>query len=162
MLITIPGIAITMTAESSLRSFRNAHHDHFGIAITVPRNPQFESTPSKEYWVEKIRRNVFRDCSATDFLVSQGWTVLRFWESDVLKNLDGCVSTCLGAIQSKADSDPFWIIPSRTFAEFFAGIGLMRMGLERQGWRSEFANDNDPKKLEMYRAHPEMRPSRLS
>jgi hypothetical protein len=39
MLITIPGIAITMTAESLLRSFRNAHHDHFGIAITVPRNP---------------------------------------------------------------------------------------------------------------------------
>lgn len=29
-----------MTAESLLRSFRNAHHDHFGIAITVPRNPQ--------------------------------------------------------------------------------------------------------------------------
>jgi len=123
---------------------------------------QFESTPSKEYWVEKIRRNVFRDCSATDFLVSQGWTVLRFWESDVLKNLGACVNTCLDAIQSKVDADPFWIIPSRTFAEFFAGIGLMRMGLERQGWRSEFANDNDPKKLEVYTAHPEMRPSRLS
>jgi DNA (cytosine-5)-methyltransferase 1 len=37
-----------------------------------------------------------------------------------------------------------------TFAEFFAGIGLMRLGLERAGWRVAFANDIDPKKLEMY------------
>lgn len=37
------------------------------------------------------------------------------------------------------------------FAEFFAGIGLVRMGLERSGWTCEFANDIDPKKLEMYR-----------
>jgi len=39
MIITIPGIVITMIPESLLRSFRNAHHDHFGIAITLPRNP---------------------------------------------------------------------------------------------------------------------------
>lgn len=37
------------------------------------------------------------------------------------------------------------------FAEFFAGIGLVRMGLERSGWECAFANDIDPKKLEMYR-----------
>ncbi len=37
------------------------------------------------------------------------------------------------------------------FAEFFAGIGLMRLGLQRAGWRTAFANDIDPKKLEMYR-----------
>ena len=38
------------------------------------------------------------------------------------------------------------------FAEFFAGIGLMRLGLERAGWQIKFANDLDPKKLEMYKA----------
>jgi DNA (cytosine-5)-methyltransferase 1 len=37
------------------------------------------------------------------------------------------------------------------FAEFFAGIGLMRMGLEKSGWTCAFANDIDPKKFEMYR-----------
>lgn len=36
-------------------------------------------------------------------------------------------------------------------AEFFAGIGLVRLALERQGWRVVFANDIDPKKAEMYR-----------
>lgn len=40
---------------------------------------------------------------------------------------------------------------SPRFAEFFAGIGLMRLGLERAGWTIAFANDIDPKKLEMYR-----------
>ncbi len=39
-IITIPGIAITMTPESLLRSSRNGHHDHVGIAITMARNPQ--------------------------------------------------------------------------------------------------------------------------
>jgi len=31
----------------------------------------------------------------------------------------------------------------KTVAEFFAGIGLMRIGLEKGGWRIAFANDID-------------------
>ena len=42
---------------------------------------------------------------------------------------------------------------SNTVAEFFAGIGLMRMGLERHGWRVAFANDIDPMKQVMYSRH---------
>lgn len=37
------------------------------------------------------------------------------------------------------------------FAEFFAGIGLMRLGLERAGWTVRFANDIDADKWKMYR-----------
>ncbi len=37
-----------------------------------------------------------------------------------------------------------------TFAEFFAGIGLMRMGLEQKGWRIAFANDISEDKYAMY------------
>ncbi len=36
-------------------------------------------------------------------------------------------------------------------AEFFAGIGLMRMGLEREGWATAWANDIEEKKWQMYR-----------
>ncbi len=39
------------------------------------------------------------------------------------------------------------------FAEFFAGIGLVRMGLESSGWRVAYANDIDPEKYAMYDAH---------
>ncbi len=40
-----------------------------------------------------------------------------------------------------------------TVAEFFAGIGLMRLGLERAGWRTTFANDIDPRKKAIYDGH---------
>lgn len=32
----------------------------------------------------------------------------------------------------------------KTVAEFFAGIGLMRSGIEEAGWKVIFANDIDP------------------
>lgn len=37
-------------------------------------------------------------------------------------------------------------------AEYFAGIGLVRMGLQAAGWQVVFANDISPKKQEMYQA----------
>jgi len=43
--------------------------------------------------------------------------------------------------------------PNKTFAEFFAGIGLMRLGLEKEGWSIAFANDIAAEKYEMYSAH---------
>src|SRR5256886_4951457 len=44
-------------------------------------------------------------------------------------------------------------LAGKTFAEFFAGIGLMRLGLEKEGWKIAFANDFDPQKEKMYRAN---------
>jgi DNA (cytosine-5)-methyltransferase 1 len=41
----------------------------------------------------------------------------------------------------------------KTIAEFFAGIGLMRIGLENAGWQISFANDLDEDKWQMYRDH---------
>jgi DNA (cytosine-5)-methyltransferase 1 len=41
----------------------------------------------------------------------------------------------------------------KTVAEFFAGIGLMRIGLENGGWGIAFANDIDHDKWEMYKDH---------
>jgi DNA (cytosine-5)-methyltransferase 1 len=38
------------------------------------------------------------------------------------------------------------------FFEFFAGIGLVHMGLTGSGWKCRYANDFDPDKYEMYRA----------
>jgi DNA (cytosine-5)-methyltransferase 1 len=45
------------------------------------------------------------------------------------------------------------MIPHKTVAEFFAGIGLMRLGLERAGWKTIWANDNDPAKKLIYEHH---------
>lgn len=43
--------------------------------------------------------------------------------------------------------------PVLTAAEYFAGMGLMRLGLEEAGWETVFANDIDAGKLRMYRDH---------
>jgi len=54
-------------------------------------------------------------------------------------------------------SDPILDLISNTegmrFAEFFAGIGLMRMGLEQEGWSVAYANDIDNLKKDMYVSH---------
>lgn len=42
---------------------------------------------------------------------------------------------------------------SLSFAEFFAGIGLVRLGLERAGWAVAYANDIDSVKRDQYDAH---------
>ncbi len=42
---------------------------------------------------------------------------------------------------------------SLTCAEYFAGIGLVRLGLEKVGWNVVFANDWAKDKFEMYSAH---------
>ncbi len=44
-------------------------------------------------------------------------------------------------------------MPSLTVAEYFAGIGLMRLGLDQGGWSTVFANDIEGKKKEMYCHH---------
>ena len=114
---------------------------------------QFQRTQTKEYWLQKIRRNMRRDCAVTSNLLSNGWTILRFWESDIKRNLEKCVALTVNVTKRQARPDPLALLPSRTFAEFFAGIGLMRLGLENQGWTIAFANDIDAAKHEMYAAN---------
>lgn len=41
----------------------------------------------------------------------------------------------------------------KTFAEFFAGIGLVHLGLSRGNWKCVYANDIEPKKKQMYEGH---------
>jgi len=45
---------------------------------------QFPNNTS--WWTEKISRTIARDRTVTDLLTSQGWVVLRYWESDVLSD----------------------------------------------------------------------------
>ena len=41
----------------------------------------------------------------------------------------------------------------KTVADFFAGIGLVQIGLERQGWSTVYSLDYSEEKKEMYSAH---------
>lgn len=44
-----------------------------------------------EFWQNKISGNIKRDREITEKLISAGWRVLRFWESEIRANLEACV-----------------------------------------------------------------------
>lgn len=114
---------------------------------------QFEHVQGREYWTAKIRRTMERDRNNTAALVRQGWRVLRVWESQLIADLPNYVELAAQAPRAASESSALGALAQRTFAEFFAGIGLVRLALERQGWTAAFANDIDQKKYEMYTAH---------
>ncbi len=59
-------------------------------------NPGEQVVTNKAFWQKKISRNVERDKEVNDALTEEGWLVLRFWESDIKKNLDGVVGRIIG------------------------------------------------------------------
>ena len=57
-----------------------------------------------EYWDKKIRRNMERDCENDRLLRAMGWTVLRFWDAEINRDLESCLETVREAIlQAKID-----------------------------------------------------------
>ncbi|MHB8070601.1 MAG: very short patch repair endonuclease [Candidatus Cryosericum sp.] len=57
---------------------------------------------NREYWIEKIEENMKRDRRDTKALEDQHWTVLRFWSSDVEKNLCDCLGIVLDCINKES------------------------------------------------------------
>ena len=53
--------------------------------------PQLEKGNNGEFWIKKISRNRERDDEINKALLFRGWTVIRFWGKDILKNTDECV-----------------------------------------------------------------------
>ncbi|WP_343486968.1 very short patch repair endonuclease [Allomuricauda sp. d1] len=56
---------------------------------------------NREFWIPKIERNMQRDREVNKGLSELGYTVFRFWESEVKKNLDGCLEQVLLHLKSK-------------------------------------------------------------
>ena len=55
----------------------------------------------KRFWDEKIKRNRERDLEYTIRLRDDGWTVLRFWESEIRFSIDECVDKVVATIQRR-------------------------------------------------------------
>ncbi len=53
--------------------------------------PRLEKGNNSEYWISKISRNRERDDEVNKQLLYQGWTVIRFWGSDIKKHTEECV-----------------------------------------------------------------------
>jgi len=53
---------------------------------------------NNEYWKKKIKRNMERDSEVTKYLESQGWTVLRFWDDEILNNLEAVINKIVNTL----------------------------------------------------------------
>mgnify|MGYP006143577775 CR=1 FL=1 len=47
-----------------------------------------EIKSNQEFWHKKIERNIERDKEVNEFLSKEGWIILRFWDKEIVKNLD--------------------------------------------------------------------------
>mgnify|MGYP004506872287 CR=1 FL=1 len=53
--------------------------------------PQLERGKNSDFWINKISNNMNRDENINKELLFLGWTVVRFWGKDILKNTQECV-----------------------------------------------------------------------
>lgn len=65
---------------------------------------------NSKYWINKIKRNKEHDLETTIALRDSGWIVLRFWESEIKKNINFCIEEVIKAInfrisQSKLNTE---------------------------------------------------------
>ena len=70
--------------------------------------PRLEKSNNADYWVKKISRNMERDNEINKKLLFMGWTVIRFWGKDILKNIDDCISVIEDVIwEQKMNQDVY-------------------------------------------------------
>ena len=52
-----------------------------------------EIKSNREFWIPKIERNIQRDKEVTEYLIKDGWIVLRFWGDEIKKDVKSCADT---------------------------------------------------------------------
>jgi len=55
------------------------------------RKPKVLTGNNPDYWIHKIERNMERDREVDHELLFLGWTVIRFWGREILKDTEECV-----------------------------------------------------------------------
>lgn len=63
------------------------------------RKPKVKT--NREFWIAKIERNMQRDAEVNQTLRDLGYTVFRFWESEIKKQLDTCLDEVITHLQNQ-------------------------------------------------------------
>lgn len=66
------------------------------------RKPKIKT--NREFWIAKIERNMQRDKEVNLELKKCGYTVFRFWESKIKKELDFCLDRVISHLESVKSS----------------------------------------------------------
>jgi len=59
---------------------------------------------TQNYWLAKLQRTVARDREVTRGLRSQGWLVMRLWESETKRNLSSIAQRIAKAVRRRSTS----------------------------------------------------------
>lgn len=64
--------------------------------------PEHLRMPSsnRDYWVKKIEKNKNRDLQVNKHYHDRGWAVLRIWEHDLVRDLEGTVRNATNLIKA--------------------------------------------------------------
>ena len=61
------------------------------------RKPKVKT--NREFWIAKIERNMQRDTEVNSALEGLGYTVFRFWETEIKRELDRCLSEVISHLE---------------------------------------------------------------
>jgi len=62
---------------------------------------KFEFKTNREFWVNKIERNIQRDKEVNSLLKQDGWLVLRFWGHEIKNDCEGCADIVEDALKTR-------------------------------------------------------------
>ncbi|WP_422349687.1 very short patch repair endonuclease [Flagellimonas sp.] len=58
---------------------------------------------NKAFWIPKIERNMQRDQEVNEALEEMGYSVFRFWESEIKKELDRCLDEVIVSLKKQTE-----------------------------------------------------------
>lgn len=65
------------------------------------RKPKVKT--NREFWIAKIERNMQRDAEVNQALDTLGYTVFRFWETEIKKQLDTCLNKVITHLKNQTN-----------------------------------------------------------
>jgi DNA mismatch endonuclease, patch repair protein len=63
---------------------------------------------NRDFWIPKIERNIQRDREVNEQLNALGYTVIRFWEQQVKKDLNWCINLVLEKVSYALNEEDFY------------------------------------------------------
>jgi DNA mismatch endonuclease (patch repair protein) len=95
-----PVADVPCTADIVLRSVRICVFIDGCFWHGCPRHFRAPSS-NKSWWKEKIADNRMRDRRQSRRLRRSGWTVIRFWEHQIMNNAEACANRVFSAVRQR-------------------------------------------------------------
>ena len=86
----LPGTPAIALTKYKIAIFCDSEFFH-GKDWEVLLKPRLEKGANSEFWIKKITRNMNRDDEVNKKLLFLGWSVIRFWGTDILKRPEECI-----------------------------------------------------------------------